>query len=94
MVVGLTPEGGIDKTILEGMAAGCLVLTSNSANKEYGVRTFNYGDPDDLADQIMALNDLSLEEKEKESREMVKSVIEHHSVHKTVKKISDIFKND
>ena len=35
LVIGLTPLGGIDKTILEGMASGCLVLTSNTANKKY-----------------------------------------------------------
>jgi glycosyltransferase involved in cell wall biosynthesis len=62
--VNLTPTGGLDKAVLESMAAGVPVLTSNTAFKEYfesaekglGDRlVFKLNDAQDLADKIAAL---------------------------------------
>ena len=93
MVVGLTPDGGIDKTILEGMASGCVVLTSNSANKKYFGHyseklIFNYGDSDDLADKMMIMNNLTSEEKNKIGRLLVESVSQYHNLENLIEKIS------
>jgi len=58
VVVGCTPPGGIDKAILEGMAAACAVVTSNAVMRKYFVPAyadeyiFRYGDPMELADKL------------------------------------------
>ena len=58
--INLTPTGGIDKVVLEGMAAGCLPLVSNEAFKavfgQYADKLiFKFQDPLDLSDKIKAL---------------------------------------
>ena len=62
--VNLTPTGGLDKVVLESMASGMPVLTSNAAFKEYfeaaekGLAArliFREGDAEDLAGKVMAL---------------------------------------
>lgn len=60
IVVNMVPTGGFDKTVLEGMAAGCLVLSSNEAFREYfgpyGDRLiFKSGDAAELAERAAAL---------------------------------------
>lgn len=61
VVVGCTPPGGIDKAILEGMAAGCAVATSNTVMRKYFVPTyaddciFQHGNAIDLADTLERL---------------------------------------
>jgi len=58
--VNLTPTGGIDKVVLEAMAAGIPVFTSNEAFRpyfnEYADRLiFTHADPADLANKIEAV---------------------------------------
>lgn len=58
--LNLTPTGGIDKVVLEGMAAGCLPLVSNEAFKAvfgpYADKLiFKFKDASDLAAKIKAL---------------------------------------
>ncbi|MDD5165080.1 MAG: glycosyltransferase family 4 protein [Candidatus Pacebacteria bacterium] len=58
--VNLTPTGGIDKAVLESMASGVPVFSSNQAFVNYFDRyaeklIFNERDADDLAQKIMAL---------------------------------------
>jgi len=58
--INLTPTGGIDKVVLEGMAAGCLPIVSNEAFKpifgDYADKLiFKFQDPIDLAAKIKAL---------------------------------------
>ena len=58
--INLTPTGGIDKVVLEGMAAGCLPIVSNEAFKPiFGAYadklTFKFQDPTDLAGKIRDL---------------------------------------
>lgn len=60
--VNLTPTGGLDKVVLESMAAGVPVITSNLAFKDYfgqyaNQLTFEHGNAEDLADKIMNLFD-------------------------------------
>lgn len=94
--VNLTPKGGIDKVVLESMASGLLVLTSNEAFKKYfgefGPKLiFRHDDPADLADKLKYLISLLPEEKNSVSRFLVASVREHHRLDNAVKKISELF---
>lgn len=95
IVIGLTPNGGIDKTILEGMASGCLVLTSNNANRKYfGSYTnkliFAHSDSADLAEKIGALN-YALAEKNDISQFLVKSVSIHHNLKILTDRLTELF---
>lgn len=64
--VNLCPDGGVDKVVLESMAAGCIPFASNRAFDEYFGSYANdlrvtYRDPADLAkklDAIRSRNDL------------------------------------
>jgi len=96
LVIGLTPLGGIDKTILEGMASGCLVLTSNIINKKYfgpfsEELTFNYDDPDSLAQKIEFLSRMPVETKEKISGFLVRSVSENHNLFGLISRLTRLF---
>jgi glycosyltransferase involved in cell wall biosynthesis len=96
LVVGLTPYGGIDKVVLEGMASGCLVLTSNDANREYFGHyadnlIFNHHDPVNLANKIESLNRMSAEQKKEISNFLVDAVSRHHNLAQTIKSISNLF---
>jgi glycosyltransferase involved in cell wall biosynthesis len=88
IIVGCTPPGGIDKALLEGMAAGCPVLTSNTAMRRslepYADRlVFRHGDAHQLADMILALGDWQAI-----SEAMVRNVREYHDVRRTIASIA------
>lgn len=95
IVVGLTPKGGLDKTILEGMASGCLILTSNEVNRKYlsnskipdYIPIFSHKNPPDLAEKIMILNKLSQEIKKTLSNFVVESVSKRHSLDNLINQI-------
>ncbi len=58
--VNLTPTGGVDKAVLEGIVAGSVPLASNTAFKEvFGeyndLLSFKLRDPQDLAQKIIEL---------------------------------------
>ena len=94
-VIGMTPHGGIDKVVLEGMASGALVLTSNDAMKKYfGVFAdkllFRYRDSDELAARIRFLIGLMPSERLEMSRFLVASVSQYHALHNAVQKISQL----
>ena len=96
--VNLTPKGGIDKVVLESMASGLLVLTSNEAFKKYfgqydPILIFEYNNPTDLANKIKHLMSLPKEEKQKISQFLVRSVEENHGIDKTIEHLSCIIKN-
>lgn len=60
--INLCPTGGVDKAVLESMAAGLIVLASNRTFKDYfgkyGERLlFKERDAEDLADKIVALKE-------------------------------------
>ena len=62
VVVGCTPPGGIDKTLLEAMAAGCIPLTSNTVMRGlFGADAdrllFRHNDAEALAGIIEDLDD-------------------------------------
>ncbi len=96
LVVGLTPQGGIDKTILEAMASGCLVLTSNPVNKKYfgsysDDLLFGYGNPENLAEKIEFLIRMPVQKKEEMSRFLVNSIEENHNLLDLIVKLSRLY---
>jgi glycosyltransferase involved in cell wall biosynthesis len=95
IVVGLTPDGGIDKTILEGMASGCIAITSNNTCSKYfngysGELIFNYRNPESLAEKIMSLDRLPLENKKNISNFLVESVSVYHRLENVINRISSL----
>ncbi|HVZ10825.1 MAG TPA: glycosyltransferase family 4 protein [Candidatus Paceibacterota bacterium] len=93
--VGLTPAGGIDKTLLEAMASGCIVLTSNAIMKEYfgpyaDQLIFAYGDSDDLARKLESVIGLSDGMRTEISRFLGLSVRNHHDLNKFIKRLTEI----
>lgn len=89
MVIGATPHGGIDKTLLEAMAAGCIVLTSNDVMRRYlepyaDRLLFPHGDSQALADKVVG----SLGECVQISSAMVTNVRRYHDVSATVERVS------
>lgn len=60
IVVNMVPTGGLDKAVLEGMAAGAITLSSNEAFKQYFAQyaerlSFTSRDATDLASKIHAV---------------------------------------
>lgn len=58
IIVNMTPTGGLDKTVIEGMASGALVLSSNTAFKPFFGQYADmlipaYGNAEDLAGKII-----------------------------------------
>ncbi len=95
--VNLAPRGGIDKAVLESMASGLLVLTSNEAFKKYfgeysSELIFEYDNPIDLTGKIIHLISLSSEEKQKISQFLIQSIKNHHLLKDTIMCLSDLFK--
>lgn len=88
--------GSLDKAVLEAMAAGLPVITSNEAVievlKDYrGRLTFDKGDYLDLAEKIKILCDLPTSEREKIGNELRQIVIRDHGLVSFVGKIMDIY---
>ncbi len=93
IVVGCTPSGGIDKVLLEGMAAGCVIVTSNTVMGKYiapeyaDQSMFRYADPADLANTIGSLLSADVSGI---SNDMQRAVIMNHNLSVTIGKISRI----
>ncbi len=96
IVVGLTPDGGIDKAILESMAAGCITLTSNTVCKKYfdgyaDDLIFQFRDPADLAEKIISIIQLPSQNKKTISDALVQSILRHHQTHSLIDNISSLY---
>lgn len=94
LFVNLSGTGSIDKTVLEAMACGCLVLTSNEAffnilDKDFLVEK---NQPEKLAQKIKSIMNLSFEERNKISKKFEKEVFENHNLNNLAEKIVDSFK--
>ncbi len=64
VVVGCTPPGGIDKVLLEAMAAGCIVFTSNAVMRTHlgndaDRLVFSVDDPVALAQAVAGVTDFA-----------------------------------
>lgn len=97
VVVGLTPPGGIDKVMLEAMAAGCIILTSNTVMKKYFGRwadqlTFDHGDAQQLATRLAWVTERSNEERSAISKTLQDSVAHHHNLQGLSQRLAEIFR--
>lgn len=86
IVVNMTPAGSFDKTILEAMSCGALVVASNPALRRFLAPAiadrllFRQGDAADMARvlaDVMAMSDADKDELRAACRDMVRT---HHSV--------------
>lgn len=92
--VGPLPTGGIDKAMLEGMAAGCIVLTSNHAFEKYFGKHSGeliFSNADDLALKLKNSFLKSEIEKGEISEFLVKSVQQNHNLTNLINKISNLY---
>lgn len=88
VIVGCTPPGGLDKAILEGMAAGCIPITSNTVMKPYlaGYASdllFSHGNSEELASRIDALDNMAAI-----SEKMVAEVRRSHDLKQAITRIT------
>lgn len=94
LFINLSGTGSLDKAVLEAMASGCLVLTSNESfqkilPQELMVEKDN---PKVLTEKIKFVMQMS-EEKKLELREKLRQeVVENHNLDNLVKKIVEQFK--
>ncbi len=91
IIVGCTPRGGLDKALLEAMAAGCVVLSSNDVMRKYlnpysNVLIFALGNARELAHKVATLSEYAAI-----SHAMVESVQKYHDLKKTISKIYELF---
>ncbi|TSC91539.1 MAG: glycosyltransferase [Parcubacteria group bacterium Licking1014_17] len=96
--INLTPTGSFDKTILEAMSSGCLVLASNKALQRYYDEDmknnflFKEGDADDLAaklSELFKLPESNAANYRKISRDII---IRDHSKENLVEKLVTVLK--
>jgi len=82
LYVNLTPDGSLDKTILEAMASGIPVLILNSAfhGNIPEICELQRGDPSYIAERIKILLSLSGEERETLGNTLRQYVERHHSL--------------
>jgi len=96
IVIGLTPDGGVDKAVLEGMASGCIVLTSNKVCGKYfgeyeSDLIFEYNNPEDLAKKVQSISGLPTTAKKPISDALSASVSKYHGLDNLISQISQLF---
>lgn len=91
--VNLTPEGSMDKTVLEAAACGALVLVTNTSFKGMlpDVCILEGDTAKDIRDGILRLNALSIQEKNKCRIQQEKMVRDQHSLTKLVTRLQEQF---
>ena len=93
LYVNLTPEGSMDKTVLEAAACGTLVLVSNTSFHGYVPEEclVSDGHPEKIAERIITLNSLTPEKRQEYIRALRESVVEHHSLQKLAQMLVKAF---
>ncbi len=91
--VNLTPEGSMDKTVLEAAACGTLVLVSNTSFKGMlpDICILSGSTAEDVRDGIVRLSALSETEKNEYRTQLQKMVREQHSLSKLVGLLQEQF---
>ena len=86
--VSASMTGGLDKAVLEAMAAGVPIVTSNSGLhstlKNHSELLFQNGNVEDCVEKIIRVISLTNEEREVLCRELRAIVEEHHSLSKLI----------
>ena len=74
--------GSLDKTVLESMASGCLVLTANPAYKGLLPERYFFENNDlgKLVEKIIAIKGLNIEERAREGIFLREIVVKNHSL--------------
>jgi len=93
LFINMSGTGSVDKVVLEAMASGCIVLTSNEAFKdiipiELMVEKDN---PKFLAEKIKWVMELSEEEKNNYIKRLREEVVNNHNLSNLAKKIINQF---
>lgn len=96
--VNLTESNSFDKSILEAMACGTLVLVSNTVYKNIlgdlaNKLVFKEKTPQDLAEKIALLLTTSEDEQTKISRQLREIVVKNHNLDQLVAKLVTILDN-
>lgn len=93
LFVNLSGTGSVDKAVLEAMACGCLVLTSNDAFSEFLPPEFlvEKNQPEKLAERILQLMKLSPENAKSLKENLRQIVLKSHNLENLVKKILEQF---
>jgi len=91
--VNLTPSGSLDKTILEAMACGSIILLSNRSfeGKIASDLIFTEFDEKDLADKLEKIFNLSNTQKEELGLSLRKFVVENQSLNLLLEKFIEYF---
>jgi glycosyltransferase involved in cell wall biosynthesis len=94
LFVNLSHTGSVDKAVLEAMACGALVLTSNEAFESMlkPELLVEQNQPARLADKILEIIQLSSEGREKLKADLRDQVIKNHDLNNLAKKIVSQFK--
>ncbi len=89
LFVNMTDSGSFDKTILEAMAGGCLVLVCNKSFEKVLPKEFIFeeGNPKDMARKIENIFRLSEEEKDKYREKFREYVLKNHDINILVDKL-------
>jgi len=92
--INLSKTGSLDKAVLEAMASGCLVITSNVAFAEIlpDICMTEKDNPKMLAEKISFLQSLSLNERRAIAETLRQTVVSGHNLDNLVKKIILVFK--
>ena len=93
--MNLSRTGSVDKAVLEAMACGKLVLTSNEAFvnilKNKGAELMvKPNSPDDLAERIAALASLDVKTRTSIEAKLREEVVQNHNLDHLVQKIISI----
>lgn len=91
--INLCPTGGLDKAVLESMASGCLVVTSNQSFKNILPSSFLVleSNPLKLAEIIQLILELPENEKNKIRLKMRNEIIEKYSLERLIDNIVKSF---
>ena len=93
LFINLSQTGSLDKAVLEAMATGVIVLTSNPAFKKLlppELIAIN-GNPQKLSQQIQSLIILNEEEKLKLRQQLRQVIVKYHNLDSLAKKIAALF---
>lgn len=92
--INLAPRGGIDKAVLEAMASGCVILTSNQAFRKYvqdhKILFFEHGNSEELAQKVISINEISSDKIKEIQKRLFDSVSSHHNLAALIDKISSL----